>query len=181
MVRSLACRSRSLSLIHIFVVQDEDGKPIEGATVLPDGFRVKGIHGADAYHWGPKQFGGPPEKSVTDREGKAYVKYPVVGIPEEKELTGKLIFSVFHPEYATVRLQSYSVDSPEKPIQLTRGIHVEVSGYYGSDHQRVTELVPNLSEEMLNKEDWQKKENGLFAFHKMSPGGHLFQLMGRCV
>ena len=163
----------------LVVVQDEDGKPIEGATVLPDGFRVKGIHGADAYHWGPKQFGGPPEKSVTDREGKAYVKYPVVGIPEEKELTGKLIFSVFHPEYATVRLQSYSVDSPEKPIQLTRGIHVEVSGYYGSDHQRVTELVPNLSEEMLNKEDWQKKENGLFAFHKMSPGGHLFQLMGR--
>jgi len=163
----------------LVVVQDEDGKPIEGATVLPDGFRVKGIHGADAYHWGPKQFGGPPEKSVTDREGKAYVKYPVVGIPEEKELTGKLIFSVFHPEYATVRLQSYSVDSPEKPIQLTRGIHMEVSGYYGSDHQPVTELVPNLSEEGLNKEDWQKKENGLFAFHKMSPGGHLLQLMGR--
>ena len=36
------------------VVQDEDGKPIEGATVLPDGFRVKGIHGADAYGWNKK-------------------------------------------------------------------------------------------------------------------------------
>jgi len=29
----------------LVVVQDEDGKPIEGATVLPGGFRVKGIHG----------------------------------------------------------------------------------------------------------------------------------------
>src|ERR1039458_3363216 len=163
----------------LVVVQDEDGKPIEGATVLPDGFRVKGIHGADAYHWGPKQFGGPPEKSVTDREGKAYVKYPVVGIPEEKELTGKLIFSVSHPEFSTVRPQEYSVDSPEQPIQLTHGIHLEVAGYVGSDHQVVTELVPNLNEEIIHKEDWQKMGNGAYAFHKLSSGGHLIQLMGR--
>jgi RNA polymerase sigma factor (sigma-70 family) len=163
----------------LVVVQDEDGKPIEGATVLPDGFRVKGIHGADGYHWGPKQLGGPPEKAVTDRDGKAYVKYPVMGIPEEKELTGKLIFSVSHPEFATVRLQEYSVDSPEQPIQLTHGIHLEVSGYIGSDHQPVTELVPNLSEEMILPEDWQKKDNGTYAFHKLSPGGHTLQLMGR--
>jgi hypothetical protein len=162
----------------LVVVQDEDGKPIEGATVLPDGFRVKGIHGADAYHWGPEQFGGPV-KSITDRDGKAYVKYPVESIPEEKEFTGALIFSVFHPEFATVRLQSYSVDSPEKPIHLSRGIHLEVSGYFGGEHQPVTELVPNLSEEGLRPEDWQKKENGVFAFHKLSPGGHLLQLMGR--
>jgi len=162
----------------LVVVQDEDGKPIEGATVLPGGFRVKGIHGVDAYGWNKKLF-GPPEKAITDSGGKAYVKYPVEGIPEEKEFTGKLIFGVSHPEFASVFIQSYSVDSPEQPIQLTRGIHLEVSGYYGSDHQPVTELVPNLSEEGLNKEDWQKKENGLFAFHKMSPGGHLLQLMGR--
>jgi hypothetical protein len=44
----------------LVVVQDEDGKPIEGATILPDGFRVKGIHGADAYGWNKKLF-GPPE------------------------------------------------------------------------------------------------------------------------
>jgi hypothetical protein len=139
---------------------------------------VKGIHGADAYGWNKKLF-GPPVAAVTDRDGKANVKYPVVGIPEEKELTGKLTFSVSHPEFASVFLQSYSVDSPERPIQLTRGIHLEVSGYFGSDHQPVTELVPNLSEEMISPEDWQKKDNGVFEFHKMSPGGHLLQLMGR--
>jgi beta-lactamase regulating signal transducer with metallopeptidase domain len=163
----------------LVMVQDEDGKPIEGATILPDGFRVKGIHMADAYSWNKKLFGAP-QKAVTDLDGKAYVKYPVVGIPEEKELTGKLIFSVFHPEYATVRLQEYSVDSPEQPVQLTRGIHLEVSGYFGGDHQPVTELVPNLSEEiMIRPEDWQKMNNGVFAYNKLSPGGHLIQLMGR--
>src|ERR1039458_9436469 len=112
----------------LVVVQDEERKPIEGATILPDGFRVKGIHGADGYGWN-KQLFGPPEKAVTDREGKAYVKYPVEGIPEEKELTGKLIFSVSHPEFATTRPQEYSVDRPEQPIQLTHGILLEVSGY----------------------------------------------------
>jgi beta-lactamase regulating signal transducer with metallopeptidase domain len=161
----------------LVVVQDEDGKPIEGATVLPGGFRVKGIHGADAYGWNKKLF-GPPEKAITDSGGKAYVKYPVEGIPEEKEFTGKLIFGVSHPEFASVFIQSYSVDSPEQPIQLTRGSNLEVSGYYGSDHQPVTDLIPNLSEE-VPPEDWQKKDNGVFVFNKLSPGGHLLQLMGR--
>jgi beta-lactamase regulating signal transducer with metallopeptidase domain len=161
----------------LVVVQDENGKPIEGATILPTGFRVKGIHGADAYGWIKKLF-GPPEKAFTDSEGKAFVKYPVEGIPEEKEFTGKLLFGVSHPEFASVFIQSYSVDSPEQPIQLTRGIPLEVSGYYGNDHQPVVELVPNLSEG-VPPEDWQKEGNGVFVFHKLSPGGHLLQLMGR--
>ena len=160
------------------VVQDDDGKPISGATVLPDGFRVKGIHGADAYGWNKKLF-GPPVAAATDHNGKAMVKYPVMGIPEEKELTGALIFSVTHPEYATIRVQTYYVDRQEKPIRLTHGIRLEVSAYFGSDHQPVTEFVPSLSEEMIRTNDWQKLDNGVLAFHKMSPGGHILQLMGR--
>ena len=161
----------------LVVVQDEDGKPIEGATVLPTGFRVKGIHGADAYGWNKKLF-GPPEKAITDSEGKAYVKYPVESIPEEKEFTGELILVVSHPEFASVFIQSYSVDSPEQPIQLTRGIHLEVSGYLASNRQPVTNLIPTLTE-WVPPEDWQKIGNGVFAFNKLSPGGHLLQLMGQ--
>jgi beta-lactamase regulating signal transducer with metallopeptidase domain len=159
-------------------VQDEDGKPIEGATILPDGFRVNGIHGADGYGWNKKLFGSP-EPAVTDPDGKAMVNYPVMGIPEEKELTGALIFSVSHPEYVTVRPQEYSVDKREKPIRLTRGMHLEVSAYFGSDHQPVTELVPILNEEVIRTNDWQKSDNGVYSFHKLSPGGHILQLMGR--
>lgn len=160
----------------LVTVQDENGKPIEGATIVPDGFRVKGIHGADAYHWG-KQFGGPV-KAITDRDGKAFVKYPVMGIPEEKELTGALIFSVLHPEFATVRIQEYSVDKSEQPIRLTNGIHLDVSGYFGSDHRPVTDLTANLTDG-VSSDEWQKKEGEVLAFHKLAPGGHLLQLMGR--
>jgi hypothetical protein len=161
------------------VVQDDDGKPVEGATVSPEGFRVKGIHGADAYGWNKKSF-GEPVAAVTDQNGKAMVKYPVMGIPEEKELTGALFFSVTHPEYATVRVQTYYVDRPEKPIQLTRGIHLEVAAYFGNNHQPVTDLVPTLNEEgLIRTNDWQKLENGALAFHKMSAGGHILRLMGR--
>lgn len=177
-----AASSRNASKVDfaevLVVVQDDSGKPIEGASVLPDGFRVKGQHKADAYHWGPTMFGGPI-RAITDREGIARVKYPVMGIPEEKELTGALIFSVSHPEYCTVRLQDYAVDAPGAPVRLTPGIHLEVSAWYGSPSQRVTELVPNLSQEGLHKQDWQHRPDGTLSFHKLSPGRHLLQLMGR--
>jgi beta-lactamase regulating signal transducer with metallopeptidase domain len=171
--------SDKIEFKHVLVVvQDEDGKPIEGATISPEGFRVKGIHGADAYSWNKDLF-GPPEKVVTDSEGKASIKYPVVGIPEEKEYTGKLFFSVTHPDYATVRPQEYSVDTPEQPIRMTRGIHLKVSGYIGGDHQSVPELAPILNEEEIHTNDWQKLGGNVYAFNKMSPGGHLLRLMGR--
>ena len=161
----------------LVVIQDQDGHPIAGVTVLPHGFRVKGLHGADAYSWNKKLF-GPPQAAISDQEGKAYVRYPVEGIPSEKEYTGELILRVTHPEYASVFIQSYSVDSPEAPIQLARGIHLQVSGYFGLDHQPVTELVPNLNED-LGPEDWITNASGIYEIRKLSPGGHLVQLMGR--
>lgn len=162
----------------LVVVQDEDGKPIEGATISPEGFRVKGIHKASAYPWN-RTLWGAPTKTVTDSEGKAYIKYPVMGIPDEKELTGELFFSVSHPGFVTVRPQEYSVDSPEAPIRLPRGIQLTVSGYFGSDHQPVTNLVPVINQEMAHPKDWEKNDDGSFTFGKLSAGGHLLQLMGQ--
>jgi len=162
----------------LVVVQDDDGKPIAGATITPQGFRVKGIHGADGYPWRKDSF-GPPEKVVTDSEGKAYIKYPVVGIPEEKEYIGKLGFMVTHPDYSTARPQDYSVDTPEEPIRLTRGIHLKVSGYVGGGHQSVPDLAPILNEDVIYADDWQKTDGNACSFNKMSPGEHLLRLMGR--
>lgn len=160
------------------VVQDEDGNPIEGASITPDGYRVKGIHSADAYGWNSKLF-GPPEKCLTDKDGKAWLKYPVVSIPDEKEVTGALCFSVYHPEYCTANIQTYYVDSTNEPIQMTRGIPLEVTAYFGADRQPVTDLVPRLGEDGVRPEEWQKMPDGGMAFHKLSPGGHLLLLMGR--
>lgn len=162
----------------LVVVQDQDGKPIAGASITPDGFRVEGIHSPDGYGWRKKEFGSA-ETAITDQDGKAYLKYPVMGIAEEKEITRSLIFSVLQPDYCTTRIQDFSVHDTNPPIRMTRGIPIEVSGYSGADHQPVTELVANLNEQQIRSEDWIKGANGALAFHKMSPGGHLLQLMGR--
>jgi len=161
----------------LVVVQDEAGQPIAGATVLPGSFRVKGPRWVDDNSWRTGLF-GPPVPAITDRAGQARVRYPVMGIPEEKELTGTLGFSVAHPEYATVHAEQ-KVDGPESPIRLVRGIHITVSGFYGNGHEIVTDLIPNLSEEGLRPQDWLKTATGELTFQKLSPGGHLLQLMGR--
>ena len=157
----------------LVVIQDQDGRPIEGATLSPTGFRVKGIHGADAYSWRANN-SGPAEKAVTDKEGRGWLKYPVVGLPEEKELTGALIFKVSRPGFAPTFIQSYSVDSPEQPIQLARGAQMEVSAWFGADHQPVTDLIP-----VIKPGDALTNQNGILIFDQLSASGHLLQLMGR--
>jgi hypothetical protein len=159
-------------------VQDTRGKPIEGARVTPFGFRVKGIHSPDAYGWRTNVF-GPKEAAITGPDGKAYLRYAVMALPEEKEYTGALIFSVTHPEYSTVTIQDYPADETNAPIQMVRGITLEVSAYYGADHQSVTDLVLDLADGGVKPEDWQKQPDGSWVCHKVSPGGHLIQLMGR--
>lgn len=159
-------------------VQDEAGKPIEGASITPFGFRVKGRHAADAYGW-PTNVFGPIETVVTGADGRAFLKYPVIGIPGEREYTGALIFSVTDPEYSTVTVQDYPVDQTNAPIQMIRGITLEISAYYGANHQPVTNLVPNLADEGARSDDWRQEADGTLVCHKLSPSGHLIQLMGR--
>lgn len=157
----------------LVVVQDQDGKPIAGATVSPTGFRVKGIHAADAYSWKASR-SGPAEKAVTDKDGKAWLKYPVMGVPDEKELTGELIVKVSCPGFAPIVNQGYSVDSTEQPIQLTHGAQMAISAYFGADHQPVTDLVP-----CIKPDSSFTNQNGVLIFDQLSSGGHLIQLMGR--
>ncbi len=162
----------------LVVVQDEDGKPIAGATIKPFGFRVQGVRRVDGHGWNPKQF-GPAEKVTTDQEGRAWLKYPVVAIPEEKLLTGELTFVVSHPDYCPEIDQGFPVDGTGKPFHLVKGIVLEVAGYYGKERQPVAELVPNLGQDAVNIDDWHKNENGVYTYHQLARGGHLIQLMGR--
>lgn len=162
----------------LVIVVDEDGNPIEGATIQPDGLRVKGGHAADAYHWIPSLF-GPAPRGTTDRQGKLNLRYPVVAFPEHGELTGKLIFNVVHRQFATRRIQEFDVDGSDNPIRMKHGIPLEVSGYFGPNRQPVTELVPNVSQEGARPEDWEDNGKGTLEYHKLSPGGHVVQLMGQ--
>jgi len=156
------------------IVQDEHGKPISGAKIIVTGFRVKGRHSPDAYGW-RKDF-GPAPVGVTDAKGKASVKYPVMSIPEEKEYTGALIFHVEHPEFSVADVQEFYINGSSNPVRMTHAASIEMSGYFGPDHQPV-QIVPNLSGFYSPRTNSASAKS--YTFNQMSSGGHLIQLMGR--
>ena len=159
------------------VVQDADGHPVSGASVKPFGFRVKGPRNVDSYGWITNRFGSPAT-AVTDTNGKAWLQYPVMGFPDEKLETSDLILTVTHPDYCPAVSQGFHVGGGNDPIRLTPGIELEVSGYYEPDHQPMTNIVPNLSQEAVSSDCWKKTANGIF-FHQLSAGWHMIQLMGQ--
>ncbi|HEY3862657.1 MAG TPA: M56 family metallopeptidase [Verrucomicrobiae bacterium] len=163
----------------LVTVQDQDGHPMAGAAVRPSGFRVKGLHHADDYSWNRNLF-GPPETVMTGADGKAWARYPVEGIPEEREFTASLTVRVSRAGYCSASPDDYSVERPNPPIRLVRGIVLEVSGYSGADRQPVEELKPSLTLSGATLPlNWQKTAGGKLAFDELSPGDHLLQLMGR--
>ncbi len=167
----------------LVVVQDEDGKPIEGATIRIRGFRVKGPRQMNWYGVGFLSRVGVtnvsfPPNATTDHEGKGWLKYPAEALPEEKLLTGKLDLTIYHPEFATLPTTEVPVDGPGETVQLTRGAQLQVSGYFGNDHRPVIELAASVSDDD-GLQKWQKRGDGVFACHDLSAGEHLLSVMGR--
>ncbi len=164
----------------LVTIQDEEGKPIEGATITPDGLRARGERlRSTGYGWRPSVH-GPVVKAVTDRDGHARVTYPVAVNPDEKLQTGEISFTVDHPEFSAARPTIF-VDGTAKPIRLKRGIPIRVSGYFGASREPVANIVPNLIGEsfIVRPEDWQRNGDGSLSWDRMSPGKHFLQVSGQ--
>jgi len=175
---SSASSQATIRSVEIKVV-DEEGHPIQGATITKTGYRVKGVHHVNAYTYSTLSTVATTNTDTTGPDGVARLLFPVVSNPREKEKTGSLILQVTHPEFSSQTIQDYPVDKRNKPIRLQRGITVEVSAYCGPGHQPVAEWHPNLSrEDMARPEDWVVLSNGAKAFRRMRPGEHLVQLKG---
>lgn len=162
----------------LVVVQDEDGRPLAGASVRPYAFRVLGPRWVDNYGWWTTNRFEAPDFVTTDQEGRAWIKYPVVAFPEEKLLTGQLNLMLTHPNFCPQGVD-YLVGGKTNTFRLKRGITLEVSAYYGANRQPVTELVLPNFHGGTKPDDWEKRENGVYVFHQLGAGGHLLQLMGR--
>ncbi len=104
------------------------------------------------------------KKSVTDDQGRAWVKYPVNSIPEEKEDTGALILMVTHPEFASVHVQTYLVDGSGSPIQIHRGLLLRFPRGMATTGNRSPEVVFNLSQEGLNRMTGKSRRTGRGAY-----------------
>lgn len=159
-------------------VVDEDDQPIEGAEVIPFGYRVAGHDSASAYGWHGPRFGSRAAVP-TDAGGKARIRYPIVAVPEEKLRTGQLLLVVEHARYAQGESQGFPVEGRAEPIRLRRGVTVRVSGYHGPERTPVDPLVPCLGGDDVPRDGWIPEGNGVMAFHRFSPGERLVQFMGR--
>jgi beta-lactamase regulating signal transducer with metallopeptidase domain len=164
----------------VVLVQDAEGRAVEGAKLQATAFRVKGPGQGSHYGWRDAVFGAPPVLT-TDKAGRAKVRYPVDVIPEEDLEMGKVTFFVTHPDFVPVHLD-FAVDKgASAPLKLTTGVRVEVSGYFGPERQEVLELVPRMSPGRYEsgQVEWKALANGRRASRQIAPGTHLLQLMGR--
>jgi len=160
----------------LVTVHDESGKPIEGAVIQAGGFRVKGIHSPDAYGWDNKRF-GPPVPATTSADGKAWLQYPVMGIPQEQELTGALFFNVNRDGFTTADVQTFYVDKPNDTVVMKRSGTLDVAAWFGPEHTPVTDVVANLSGG--RPDDWAKHSDGHFVNARSAPGQHILQLSAK--
>jgi hypothetical protein len=102
-------------------VNDKDGNPLPGATVIPIGLRSKEEPG-DYYGWRHVGKTGS-EAVITDSNGEASIVFPIH--PMENLMTGTVILLVQHPEACTTHVE-LNVDSP-KAITLVPGTNITFS------------------------------------------------------
>ncbi len=83
-------------------VVDGAGKPIAGATILPEGMRTKpGPYVSGWYGWKAEKNKVPNAPVTTDRDGYARIPYPKYVF--ERIETGTLCLMVNHPDYVSDR------------------------------------------------------------------------------
>lgn len=165
----------------LVTVQDENGRPIEGATLTPYGLRARGEPlRRTGYGWMPERH-GPVLKVVTAHDGQARITYPVAIVPAEKIFTGEISFAVDHAQFAQARVTDYPVEGTAKPIVLKRGIPLRVAGHFGASRQPVADIAPHLVGTPLDArpEDWQHEPDGSLTWKRMTSGKHYLYLAGR--
>lgn len=164
----------------VVTVQDETGRPVEGATITPNGLRAREerLRGT-GYGWVATRH-GPAVAATTDHDGNARVTYPIAIVPSEKILTGMINFTADHPAFAKAWITDHPVDGTGKPVSLKRGISLRVAGTFGPDHRRVANIVPHLMGDPLEvrPEDWQREPDGSMAWRRMTPGRHFLHVAG---
>ena len=151
-------------LIARVLVQDADGQPLEDATVFPSGLRTKAEPGS---HWGwSPESHGPLPKLRTNAEGIVEVPYPKY--VEEKLETGKITWSVEHPDFVNFR-EDRSVDDNPAEIQLQRGFRIAVSAIDSATGEPIQSDLYGILAGDSRVGDWKIKDNGMLVSPVFDP------------
>ncbi|MCA9418940.1 MAG: hypothetical protein KC917_21885, partial [Candidatus Omnitrophica bacterium] len=121
-------------------VEDRQGDPIEGAEILPTGFRPKDNPGAHA-GWFAKDV--PATWPRTDSQGWATFPFLRSMGPVNSEV-GEITFRIDHPNYCTL-WGNQKVEEAEKTFNLDSGATVVVSAYMGNKENKVSDFIPQIT------------------------------------
>lgn len=114
------------------LVVDPDGNPVQEATVYCTGMRTRIEPGS---HWGwSLESHGPLPKLKTGEDGIAEMPYPKY--VAEKLETGKMTWTVEHPDFVAFR-QDRSVDDDPAEITLSRGFRIAVTAVNGETGEKI--------------------------------------------
>ena len=168
-------KSPDASLTKTLSVQviDQQGKPIQGASVKPTGFRTKVDHGS---WWGIR----PQDEHLfasgtTDAQGKISVSFP--SHAGDELTTGTVIVLVQHPEACSAEVE-INIDEP-KPVMLVRGTKVILSAQPlpGVSFSRIeADIVDDERQARLQK--WTHAPDGKSVSAHLPDGNDLVRLVG---
>ncbi len=159
-------------LTVVIKVEDEEGNPVAGAVITPDGLRTKKEKGSGHYFWRADRH-GEPSTVTTNAQGLAKLAYPKYA--NEKLETGSISFLINHPDFCPDR-PFYNIDETDKPVVLKRGAKLRVSGYLDSKEHLLAEIYPQIGRGRLYSDSWQQSQEGVYETHQLPPGPHYIRL-----
>ncbi|MGB7343313.1 MAG: hypothetical protein WBD20_03815 [Pirellulaceae bacterium] len=120
----------------VVMLQDDDGKPVEGAAVMVYAMRMEegGGHG----YWNSEKL-GPPTSVISDKDGRAIVRYPAkVGSTPQTMTTSLVTFSVSHYEYVQ-KVVHFDLGPDKAEVTLKQGCEIKLSAV-DADNQPITKF-----------------------------------------
>ncbi|QDT08869.1 hypothetical protein [Stieleria marina] len=118
----------------VVLLQDEDGKPVEDAAVKVYAMRMQegGGHG----YWNSEKL-GLPKSVISDKEGRAVVRYPAKVASTPHTMTTRLVtFSVSHYEYVQ-QIVHFDLGPDKAEVTLKKGCEINLSAV-DNDNQPIS-------------------------------------------
>jgi len=140
------------------LVVDGLGQPVQGAVVMPSGFRTRAEPGS---HWGwAKQRFGPVPKIKTGPEGIAEIEVPQ--FVTEKQTIGKVTWLVDNPDHVVYRADHDINDAPAK-IKLKAGYRIATTAIDAATNEPIKEHLYAVQSgyKMSLGAEWRQSKSGV--------------------
>ncbi len=140
-------------------VVDEDGKPVEGCTLIGIGLRSHQDPGT-GYGWAVKNH-GPHPVAVTDADGQAELAWPRWVERTHEVTTAKISVMADHPDYCLIGHQDVDVAvGARTKVTLKRGGRLRLHAFRPGEKKPLTDFRAQISGHYDSLRTWQDVTGG---------------------